>query len=157
MTTQKKTLQVTAEWLGGKRFEAKGPSGYPVRMDSDVQNGGEGSGNSPLELVVMGLVGCMGIGVVKLLEKMRQPLDGLDVKAEAIRSDDLPHAVTEIRLTFHVKGEVSLSRLWHAIQLEQEQYCPVAASLKAVIVPLVTLNGGEVQSSGQLASGDEIR
>ncbi|MFD0679641.1 MULTISPECIES: OsmC family protein [unclassified Paenibacillus] len=141
MTGSKKQMQVTAEWLGKRRFQAKGPSGYPVVMDSSEQFGGEGSGNSPLELVLVGLVGCIGIGVTKLLEKMRQSLESLDIVADGIREESLPHAIIEIHLTFNVKGAIAPTRIWQAVKLESEQYCPVAASLKAIIVPHVVLNG----------------
>ncbi|MCR8633147.1 OsmC family protein [Paenibacillus radicis (ex Xue et al. 2023)] len=141
MTGSKMQMQVTAEWLGKRRFQAKGPSGYPVVMDSSEQFGGEDSGNSPLELILVGLVGCIGIGVTKLLEKMRQSLESLDIVADGIREESLPHAIIEIHLTFNVKGAVAPSRIWQAVKLESEQYCPVAASLKAVIVPHVVLNG----------------
>ncbi|MEF3311502.1 OsmC family protein [Paenibacillus sp. GYB004] len=143
MAQAKNQIQVTAQWLGRRRFEAKGPSGYPLVMDSNAENGGDGSGNSPLELVIMGLIGCMGIGVTKLLEKMRQSLESLEITADGIRAGEIPHGVTEVHLTFDAKGEVAASRIWQAIKLEAEQYCPVAASLKAAIIPHLVLNGVE--------------
>lgn len=139
--TAKKRIGVTAEWLGNRQFQAKGPSGYPVMMDSSAQIGQGSKGNSPMELLVVGLVGCMGMGVTNLLEKMRQKPDTLHIEADALRSDDIPHPITEVHLTFHVTGEVAPSRIWQAIRLEKEQYCPVAASLRAEIVPHVVLNG----------------
>lgn len=155
MTTTKRTMQVTAEWLGNRRFQTKGPSGYPILLDSNVQNGGEGTGNSPLELVIIGLVGCMGMGVNKLLDKMRQTVESLNIDAEAIRSDEVPHAITEVHLTFTITGDIVPSRIWRAIRLEQEQYCPVAASLKAVIIPHVVLNGSELQPSSEPEEEDD--
>lgn len=155
MTTSKKQLQVKAKWLGKRRFQAQGPSGYPVLMDSNEQLGGEGSGNSPLELLLVGLVGCMGIGVTKLLDKTRQSLETLEIVADGIREADIPHAITEVHLTFHVKGEVAPSRIWKAVKLESEHYCPVAASLKAVIVPHVVLNGIDMPAPGGQAAHEE--
>jgi putative redox protein len=137
----KKSIDVKAEWLGEKQFRALGPSGYSVIMDSGVQSGQEPKGNSPMELLVMALVGCMGIGVTNILKKMRQELDGLHIEAEAQRSEEIPGEITEVHLTFHANGEVAPSRIWQAIKLESEQYCPVAASLQAVIIPHVVLNG----------------
>ncbi|QRG66990.1 OsmC family protein [Brevibacillus choshinensis] len=145
--TAKKQMNVQAQWKGKLQFEAKGPSGYPVFMDSSVALGGEGAGNSPLELILVGLVGCMGIGVTKLLEKMRQSPTAIEIVADGIRDEAVPHAITEIHLTFHVSGEVAPSRIWQAVKLESEQYCPVAASLKATIIPHVFINGNEVAES----------
>lgn len=143
MTAEKKRMSVKAEWLGKRKFQAKGPSGYPVLMDAGPAYGGESGGNSPLELVLVGLTGCIGIGVTQLLEKMRQPLESLEIVADGIREVEVPHAITEVDLIFHVKGELSPSRIWQAVKLETERYCPVAASLTAVITPHVILNGIE--------------
>ncbi|MFD2370441.1 OsmC family protein [Brevibacillus sp. GCM10020057] len=140
----RKPISVRGEWQGKHQFTAEGPSGYPVRMDSGVDLGGEGAGNSPLELLLVGLVGCMGIGVTRLLEKMRQSPEAIEITADGIRGEEAPHAISEIHLTFHVRGEVASSRLWQAVKLEAEKYCPVAASLKAAIVPHVVLNGSEI-------------
>jgi putative redox protein len=141
MTVEKKRMSVKTEWLGKLQFQAKGPSGYPVLMDAGTASGGEGAGNSPLELLLVGLTGCIGIGVTQLLEKMRQPLEGLEIVADGVREVEVPHAFTEVDLTFHVTGDVAPSRIWQAVKLESERYCPVALSLKAVIIPHVILNG----------------
>lgn len=140
----KKQMSVRGKWQGKLQFTAEGQSGYPVRMDASVALGGEGAGNSPLELLLVGLIGCMGIGVTRLLEKMRQSPAAIEITADGIRDEAVPQALSEIHLTFHVQGDVSPSRLWQAVKLEAEQYCPVAASLKAAIVPHVVLNGSEV-------------
>lgn len=143
-TAAKKQMTVRTEWKGKLQFQAQGPSGYPVFMDPSVQMGGDGQGNSPLELLLIGLTGCMGIGIAKLLEKMRQSPEEVEIVADGIRDDSIPHAFTEIHLTFLVKGQVAPARIWQAVKLESEQYCPVAASLRATIVPHVVLNGSEI-------------
>ncbi|WP_400162613.1 OsmC family protein [Brevibacillus sp. TJ4] len=150
--TAKRSIGVKAEWLGEKQFRAVGPSGYSVMMDSSAKIGEGSTGNSPMELLVVALCGCMGMGVTNILKKMRQELESLQIEADALRSDDTPGAITEVHLTFHATGAVVPSRIWQAIRLESEQYCPVAASLKAVIVPHVVLNGENVPMPEQPAS-----
>lgn len=142
--TVKKQMSVRTQWKGKLQFEATGPSGHPLLMDSSVALGGEGAGNSPLELILVGLTGCMGIGVTKLLEKMRQSPESIEIVADGARGEEVPHAITEVHLIFHVTGEVAPSRIWQAVKLEAEQYCPVAASLKAAIIPHVFINGSEI-------------
>jgi len=141
MAEEQKRVGVKTKWLGKRQFEAVGPSAYPVVMDAKEEYGGEGAGNSPLELLLVGLTGCIGIGVTQLLEKMRQSLETLDIEADGLREAKLPHAITQIRLTFRVTGEVAPSRIWQAVKLECEQYCPVAKSLQAEIIPQVIVNG----------------
>lgn len=144
MAEAQKRVGVRTQWLGRRQFEAIGPSGYPVRMDAKEEYGGEGKGSSPLELLLVGLTGCIGIGVTQLLEKMRQSLESLEIEADGLREPKLPHAITQIHLTFRATGEVAPSRIWQAVKLEAEQYCPVAKSLHAEIILHVILNGEEV-------------
>ena len=144
----KTSIGVTAEWLGNKQFRAMGPSGYEVKMDSSAKIGQGSEGNSPTELLVMALVGCMGMGVSNIMEKMRQKPEALRIEADALRGDHSPQPITEVHLTFHVTGKVAPSRIWRAIRLELEQYCPVAASVKAKIVPRVVLNGSDAPEPG---------
>jgi uncharacterized OsmC-like protein len=75
---------------------------------------------------------------------MRQPLEALEIEADGVRADKLPHELAEVRLIFRVKGDIEPDRIWRAVQLECEQYCPVALSLTAVLIPRVVLNGVEL-------------
>ncbi len=140
-------IKVDAQWLGKRRFQANGPSGYEVVMDATENYGGDRSGNSPVELLLMGLVGCIGIDVTMILDQMRQKIDELEITAEGTRGPEPPHAFTEIHLTFNVKGDVPASRVWRAVLLGEEKYCTVSASLKAAIYPHVILNGVEVEQT----------
>jgi putative redox protein len=92
----------------------------------------------------MGLVGCTGIDVAMILERMRQPLDRLDIEAVGQRREEYPQAFTEIHLTYHVDGEIPPAKVWRAIRLSEEKYCSASASLNARIVPHLVLNGEEI-------------
>ncbi|RAV21338.1 OsmC family protein [Paenibacillus contaminans] len=137
-------LLVKAEWLGKRQFRAKGASGFDVIMDASVANGGESSGNRPMELVLMSVIGCMGMGVAGVLDKMRKPPKALEIEVEGTRSAEHPKRLTEIKLTFRVQGDMAPERLWRAVQLELEKYCPVVASLNAAVIPHIVLNGTSV-------------
>lgn len=147
-----KKLLVKAEWLGKRQFRAKGASGFDVIMDAMEASGGSStgniprstSGNSPMELLLMSVIGCMGIGVAGVLDKMRKPPKALEIEAEGTRSSEHPKRLTEIKLTFHVQGDMAPDRLWRAVQLELEKYCPVVASLNAAVIPHIVLNGTSV-------------
>jgi putative redox protein len=138
------TMRVTAEWQGKRHFEAVGPSGYQVAMDAAEEVGGEGRGHRPMELLLMGLVGCTGIDVTMILERMRQPLTDLRIEAEGTRRDEYPQKFTEIHLTYRMQGDISPDKAWRAIHLSEEKYCSASASLNARIVPHLILNGEEV-------------
>ncbi|MBX6352559.1 MAG: OsmC family protein [Thermoflavifilum sp.] len=137
-------MKVTARWRGRRRFEAMGSWGQPVPMDAKADVGGEGQGHRPMELLLMGLVGCTGIDIAMILEKMRLPLDRLDIEAAGTRREEHPQAFTEIHVTYHVDGEIPPAKVWRAIHLSEQKYCSASASLKARIIPHLVLNGEEV-------------
>jgi putative redox protein len=66
-------------------FDA-GDGANTVRMDTRAPNGDD-SGLSPKKLVLAGITGCTGMDVVALLQKFREPLDRLEISAEATMTD----------------------------------------------------------------------
>jgi len=140
-------VHVRSKWLGKRHFQADGPTGNTVYMDARPDDGGTGQGNSPMELVLMGLVGCTGIDITMILERMRQPLLNLDIDAVGKRKEDYPKAYTEIHVTYKMVGDIASDKAWRAIHLSEEKYCSATASLSATIVPHLILNGTEVPST----------
>jgi putative redox protein len=137
-------MKVKATWMGKRRFEAKGPSGQTVYMDAKAEDGGTSEGNRPMELLLMGLIGCTGIDISLIMERMRQPLETLEITAEGHRRESYPQAYTEIHLTYQMTGQVSPEKAWRAINLSEEKYCSASASLLAEIKPSLILNGQEI-------------
>ncbi len=138
-------MKVTAKWLGKRRFEANGPSGKIVHMDAKAEDGGTGEGNRPMELLLMGLIGCTGIDVSLIMERMRQPLESLEISAEGHRRESYPQAYTAIHLTYKMTGQISPEKAWRAINLSEEKYCSASASLSVEIIPSLILNGKEIE------------
>ncbi|GAA4713853.1 OsmC family protein [Brevibacillus fulvus] len=134
-------IDVRAVWGGKRRFEACGPTGHRVIMDADATYGGEGKGNSPVELLVMGLAGCMGIDVALILERMRLVCEHLAIDATGWQGGETPHALERITLRIDVSGKIPPSRLRQAVRLAKEKYCTVSASLLAAIDCEIYLNG----------------
>ena len=60
---------------------------------------------------------------------MKEPLEALEVIAEAERADEHPKIFTKIHLTYHVKGKVNPKKLQRAIQLSESTYCSASAML----------------------------
>lgn len=139
-------MQVTTTWQGKRHFESIGISGVTVSMDARAEDGGEGQGNRPMELLLMGLTGCTGIDVSMILERMRQPVETLEITADGVRREDHPKAFTDITLTYHVTGNVSADKVWRAIRLSEEKYCSATASLTAQVTPRLVLNGELLQA-----------
>ena len=116
--------EARAIWIDEQRFEGIASSGHAIVMDGDKK-----AGNSPMELLLVGLCGCTGYDVVSILRKKREPFTGLEVRAEAERAPNPPTVYTEIRLTYRVSGNVSRKAVEDAVRLSEEKYCSVAATL----------------------------
>ena len=62
--------------------------------------------NSPMELVLIGLLRCYGLDARRILRKKREPFTSLEVRASAERSPEPPTVYTSI-VTYVVGGKVS--------------------------------------------------
>jgi len=114
--------QASAKWIVEQKFE--GPSSHSITMD-----GSSKAGNSPMELVLIGLCGCTASDVVTILQKKREPFTAVEVHAEAEKAADPPRVYTAIKLTYRVKGQVARKAVEDAVKLSEEKYCSVAAML----------------------------
>ena len=123
------TTKMTGVWAGGMKFVHRSASGHEVVTDAAGPDGGATTAASPMELVILGLVGCTGLDVASILERMRQPLEGLEVTATSERAESHPRVYTKIHLTFVLKGALDESKVKRAIKLSEDTYCSVSAML----------------------------
>ena len=112
-------------WIEKQRFDGIASSGHKVVVDGD-----KAAGNSPMELVLIGLCGCTGYDVASILRKKREPFTSLEVRAEAERAEQPPSVYTAIRLIYRVGGKVSRKAVEDAVRLSKEKYCSVSAMLE---------------------------
>jgi putative redox protein len=123
---------VTATWSGEKvRFEVAGPRGQRVTVD-EPEPLGDDRGMDPAEVLLGALASCSGISALSLLQKMRQPVRGLEVRARGRRQDDWPKAFTEIHLAFEISGDGPFDRtlVEKAVNLAHSRYCPVSGTIQ---------------------------
>jgi putative redox protein len=116
--------KASATWVEKQQFNAVADSGHTITVDGD-----KAKGNSPVELVLIGLCGCTGYDVVSILQKKREPFNSLEVRAEAERAKDPPSVFTQIKLVYRVGGKVSRKSVEDAVRLSKEKYCSVSAML----------------------------
>ena len=112
-------------WIDEQHFAGVSSSGHGIVVDGDKK-----IGNSPKELVLIGLCGCTGYDVASILRKKREPFTSLRVTAEAEQAKEPPTVFTEIRLVYTVGGRVSHKAVEDAVRLSEDKYCSVAAMLK---------------------------
>jgi len=115
------------QWTGEQKFVAISPSGHALAMDSD-RNSNTGPG--PMELLLMALGACTATDIVIILKKKRQKLESLEVICSGERATDYPQVWNKLEILFRLRGKLQESSVKRAIQLSEEKYCSVAATLK---------------------------
>jgi putative redox protein len=131
MTADRNTM--TATWTGGRRFVHTSASGHGLVTDTSVEFGGADTAPSPMELIILGLIGCTGVDVSSILERMREPLRSLEVTATYERSDTHPKVFTRIHLTYTLEGDLDQNKVQRAIELSHSKYCSVSAMLASSV------------------------
>jgi putative redox protein len=91
-------------------------------------------GVSPSDLLSMALIGCASVDVVEILNKQRLELYQLKVTAEAVQDDDPPWRFRKIHIHYQAIGKgIDAEKVRKAIQISEEKYCSVYATLKDAI------------------------
>ena len=120
------TVEAKVAWIEDRRFVGHASSGHAVVVDGSTDK----LGSSPMELVLIGMVGCTGYDVVSILEKKRQTVTGLEVSARAERADGVPAVYTKIDVLYVVRGKnIKPKAVEDAIRLSKETYCSASIML----------------------------
>jgi putative redox protein len=120
---------VTAEliWSDDLRF------GATSGAIATVVDGDSAAGPSPVQMLVIGLAGCMSIDIVDIIRKGRHPLAGFRATVDATRAPEPPRRVVSAALHFHIRGDVPAAAVERAIALSRDKYCSVWHSLRSDI------------------------
>lgn len=124
--------RMNVTWNGAMGFEAQGPSGTKLLMDAYPDSGGANAGPSPVETLVAALAGCMGMDVISILRKKQQNVKDYRIEVDWERGPDgvFPRPVTRFVVRHIVSGEVDPVALQRAVELSDQKYCSVAATLR---------------------------
>jgi putative redox protein len=124
-------MKATVNWNGAMTFVGAADSGFPVRMDTTVDGGGNDSGVRPMEMIALGLAGCTAMDVISILQKKRQNISKFEIGVDAPRSADYPKVFTRAVLTYKFTGtDIDEIAILRAIELSVTKYCPVYAMLE---------------------------
>jgi putative redox protein len=135
-------MDASVTWKGKMSFEGTANSGFVLPLDTKVEQGGDGNGFSPMELILVGLAGCTGMDVIDILHKKRQDVTGFEVRVHGDRASEYPkvfdHIVVEYIITGHNVNPAAVDR---SVELSFTKYCPVQAmvALSAQIEHKITI------------------
>ena len=121
--------KASVTWFGGKKFVGTDSTNHSVVLSTPD----EGIGMKPSDMMLVALASCTSVDVVEILKKKRLDLRGLEVGVTAEQDVEPPWTFRKIHLTYTISGEgVKPKDAEQAIQLSQEKYCSVAATLRGV-------------------------
>ena len=109
-------------------FVGISPSGHAQTIETDSHRG---SAATPMELLLLALGGCTGVDVIDILKKKRQHVTDYRIEVHGDRRDEFPKAYTKLYVKHIVRGRgVSEKAVARAIELSDQKYCSVAATLR---------------------------
>ena len=84
-----------------------------------------------MEMIALGLAGCIAMDVLSILQKKRQQVTHFEVKVDAPRSPEYPMVFMNAAVTYVVTGKnVSKDAVLRSIELTATKYCPAQIMLE---------------------------
>jgi len=105
--------------------------GNTVESDGSPDIGGAYKGMRPMQMVLAALGSCSAIDVIQFLQKMRQPLEDIQMEVTAQREKDaVPSLFTDIHIHYILHGPLDPRKVDRAISMSVDKYCSVARLLE---------------------------
>jgi putative redox protein len=140
-------VEAKVTWQKKMSFVGTGKFGLTVPIDTSIENGGDSSGFSPMELLLVGLAGCTAMDVISILEKKRQKVSRFEVRVNGERASEHPKVFTNIVVEYIVGGEsIDRAAVDRAVELSETKYCSAMAiiSKTAKIERKIVIEGAEI-------------
>jgi putative redox protein len=118
----------TVKWIQGKQFIGVDSTQHAVVLSTPD----EGIGIKPSDLLLIAVASCTAVDVVEILEKKRMELTHLEISSSGEQDQDPPWTFRKIHLHYKIGGRnLTEKAVAQAIQLSEEKYCSVAATIRA--------------------------
>jgi putative redox protein len=118
----------TVRWISGKQFIGIDSTQHSVVLSTPD----EGVGIKPSDLLLIAVASCTAVDVVEILSKKRMTLDHLEIICTGEQDQNPPWTFRKIHLRYIVGGkDLTEKAVAQAIQLSEEKYCSVAATVRA--------------------------
>lgn len=118
----------TVKWIEGKQFIGVDSTQHSVVLSTPD----EGIGIKPSELLLIALASCSAVDVVEILAKKRMTLTHLEISSTGEQDQAPPWTFRKIHMHYKIGGKnLTEKAVEQAIQLSEEKYCSVAATVRA--------------------------
>lgn len=113
---------------GNDFFVGITPSGHAQTIETDSERH---AAATPMELMLIALGSCTGVDVISILKKKRQHITDYRIEVSGERREEFPRSYTRLFVKHIVHGHgVSEQAVARAIELSDQKYCSVAATLR---------------------------
>lgn len=120
--------KASVQYAGDEFFIGTTPGGYAQAIDT---NGDRKAAPTPMEMLLVSVAGCTAADVISILHKKRQDVTEYRVEIEGERAEEHPRKYVRFHINHFVRGRgVSEKAVADAIQLSEEKYCSVAATVR---------------------------
>ena len=121
--------EVQVTWVQNEQFIGTDSTNHSIVL-STAQ---DGTGSKPSDLLLVALGACSGVDVVGILVKKRQNFTGLQIKVSGQQDTNPPWTFRKLHIEYIVRGKgVSEKAVQQAVELSEDKYCSVAATLRGV-------------------------
>jgi putative redox protein len=118
----------TVKWIEGKQFIGIDSTHHSVVLSTPD----EGIGVKPSDLLLIAVAACSAVDIVEILTKKRMTLTQLEISSTGEQDQDPPWTFRKIHLRYKFAGKnLNEKAVAQAIQLAEEKYCSVAATIRA--------------------------
>ena len=120
--------KATIQHAGHDIFIGTTPSGHAITLDTDHERS---SAPTPMELLLIALGSCTAVDVISILEKKREQVTDYRVEVSGQRRAEHPRSFERMEVRHIITGRhVSAKAVAQAIELSENKYCSVAATLR---------------------------
>src|SRR5213595_3122260 len=120
--------KATIHFAGNDYFVGATPSGHAQAIETDS---GRAGAATPMELLLLALGSCTGVDVISILKKKRQQVTDYRIEVSGERREEFPRSYTRLNGKHIVRGRgLSEPAVARAIELSDQKYCSVAATLR---------------------------
>lgn len=124
----KTDAKAVVHFAGNDLFIGITPSGHAQVLDTNHERG---SAATPVELLLIALGSCTAVDVASIMRKKRERVTDYRVEISGERRAEHPRKYTRMEVRHIVRGHnISEKALAQAIELSDEKYCSVAATLR---------------------------
>jgi putative redox protein len=129
METVKGTVNL--KWTGARMMLGVDSRGSTIPIGFNREEEPPWNGIKPSDLLLLAAASCSAYDVVEILQKQREPLESLEIQCQGEQITEQPYNFVSINLKYRIRGDVTPKKVERAIQLSEDKYCSVLATLRA--------------------------